>query len=308
MLLFTSIKPPATEDELSYLRDCLNSWRAAGFEPVAVNGPSEIKALRCLDLPVEFGPLPLDGKPRIGAILDAIRNSGAPFAGIINSDCRMIGYPNVATTLLAALDDSLILGWRMDVGSDSPPAPMHGGFDAFFFDTSILPDDDAGFSIGEPWWDLWFPLAARAAGARLETLGVPLLTHHRHPMNWGDRQYQYGGERLLAFLDTRQCRDFVGRPLDVLVQSIPLSLHKQARTISLLGPELADVETMLQLGSHAMIERTYREAGLWSEVVRARAEVEAIKNSTCWRLTAPLRVLIEALRRPWRGMTPVAEA
>jgi hypothetical protein len=42
---------------LAYLRDYLNSWPAAGFRPVAVNGPSEIKVLRGLDLPVEFAAL-----------------------------------------------------------------------------------------------------------------------------------------------------------------------------------------------------------------------------------------------------------
>jgi len=31
-----------------------NSWREAGFDPVAVNGPAEIEALRNLDLGIEF--------------------------------------------------------------------------------------------------------------------------------------------------------------------------------------------------------------------------------------------------------------
>jgi len=42
--LFTSIRPPARADELSYLRNCIDSWRVAGFDAVAVNGPTEIEA------------------------------------------------------------------------------------------------------------------------------------------------------------------------------------------------------------------------------------------------------------------------
>src|SRR5580704_7994161 len=94
--LFTSIRPPADAESDLYLRDCLHSWRAAGFDTVAVNGPAETEALRGLELPIEFAVTATDGKPRIGTILSAIRAHGCRFAGIINSDCRVIGYPNVA--------------------------------------------------------------------------------------------------------------------------------------------------------------------------------------------------------------------
>src|SRR4029077_6251050 len=97
--LFTSIKPPTNLRELASLSDCLDSWRAAGFRPVAVNGPRETETLRTLDLRIEFVPLPIDGKPRIAAFFSAIRESGARFAGIINSDCRIVRYPNLAAQL-----------------------------------------------------------------------------------------------------------------------------------------------------------------------------------------------------------------
>src|ERR1700739_93416 len=116
--LFTSIKPPATADGLSYLRDCFGSWRAAGFDAVAVNGPGEIRALRGLDLPVEFALLPTDGKPRIGALLSAIQQTGERFAGIINSDCKILGYPGLAAAIREQLDRTCILAWRVDVGDN----------------------------------------------------------------------------------------------------------------------------------------------------------------------------------------------
>jgi hypothetical protein len=61
--LFTSIRPPADAEATSYLRDCLDSWRTAGFDTVAVNGAAEVEALRCLDLPIEFSVAATDGKP-----------------------------------------------------------------------------------------------------------------------------------------------------------------------------------------------------------------------------------------------------
>jgi len=50
-------------------------------------------------------------------------------------------------------------------------------------DTRALATDDVGFSIGEPWWDLWFPLACEMNGAKIEVLSVPIMTHEIHPLN-----------------------------------------------------------------------------------------------------------------------------
>src|SRR5579871_525181 len=113
--LFTSIRPPADAEGISYLRDCLTSWRAAGFEPVAVNGPVEAEALRQLGLPVEFAIRATDRKPRIGDFFAAIRQRSCRFAGIINSDCRMMGYPGLAARLREQLEGRAVLAWRLDV-------------------------------------------------------------------------------------------------------------------------------------------------------------------------------------------------
>jgi hypothetical protein len=197
--LFTSIRPPADAEGISYLRDCLNSWRAAGFGPVAVNGPVEVEALRQLGLPVEFAVMAADGKPRIGAFLSAIRQRSCRFAGIINSDCRMMGYPGLAARLRDQLEGRAVLAWRLDVG-DLKPSGARYGFDAFVFDTEVMPADDAGFSIGDVWWDYWFPLACEMRGAKIETLAFPLLKHKVHPLNWKARKWDDGAHRLWAAL------------------------------------------------------------------------------------------------------------
>jgi hypothetical protein len=275
--LFTSIKPSVDAGELSYLRCCLDSWRAAGFDAVAVNGPSEIKILRGLDLPVEFIPLPTDGKPRIGAILAAIRESGSSFAGIINADCKLIGYPNLIANLGAGLDKTVVLAWRIDTGVDGNPTTQRGGFDAYFFDTSVLPDDDSGFSIGDPWWDHWFPIACEMKGALLETLAVPLLMHKEHPENWDREAMLSAGRRFWVMLRSWHRRGGIPNSLlaklpdGLSIESVPsdeqiwrLSLttpswlqERRPQTISILGPGSSDIETALRLGGLAIRKEVY---------------------------------------------------
>jgi hypothetical protein len=273
--LFTSIRPPAAgDDDELYLRECLSSWRAAGFRPVAVNGPAETESLQSLNLPIEFSPMPTDGKPRIGAILSAIRASGDRFAGIINSDCKIMGYPGLASMIRDGLDRSCILAWRVDVGEGIKPAATSHGFDAYFFDTRFLPEDDIGFSIGDPWWDYWFPLVCEMRGARLETLAVPLLTHKVHPLNWQRRNWEAGAHRFWTAL--RGWKPAIAAPRS-LFANVPeawwsrthltasqvgsLSLivpewfyRERPQILAILPPEMAKVETMLQLGGQALLD------------------------------------------------------
>jgi hypothetical protein len=314
--LFTSIKPPTNVGEIVYLSDCLNSWRAAGFSAVAVNGPKETEALLQLDLGIEFAPLPSDGKPSIGAIFSAIRASGVRFAGIINSDCKIVRYPNLATNLLAGLDRTVVLAWRIDLGSDLQPTTRRGGFDAFFFDANIIPPDDSGFSIAEPWWDYWFPLACEMNGARLETLTLPLLTHKDHPENWSEQNFVSAGHRFWGMLQNWHRRGDLPKSL---IARVPAGLqfdHTPSKeqllhlagvppfwlfdcrpqTIDVMGPEAADVETILRFGGHLLYNEVLRQC---NEVLRqsSEAELAQIRNSTCWRMTAPLRKVVIAVRK-----------
>jgi hypothetical protein len=303
--LFTSIRPPADAEATSYLRDCLDSWRTAGFDTVAVNGAAEAEALRRLDLPIEFAVTATDGKPRIGTMLSAIRTRGCRFAGIINSDCRIIGYPNVAANLQAGLDRTVVLAWRIDLGGDLKPTTMRGGFDAYFFDTEVMPREDCGFSIGDPWWDYWFPLACEMSGARVETLAVPLLMHKAHPANWSEQSFIRGTYRfwaafqswhganalpqsLLAQIPTalRPDRTPSAYQLQCLFGTIiPAWLHdSRPQTIAIMGPEAAEIERVLRFGGRAMLKAS------------CEMELAEIRNSTSWRMTAPLRAAVTAAR------------
>jgi hypothetical protein len=286
--LFTSIRPPADAEAAGYLHDCCHSWRSAGFDIIAVNGPGETEALRDLKLPIEFAATASDGRPRIGAILSAIRVRGCRFAGIINSDCRIIGYPDLATNLQMGLYRTAVLAWRIDIGPDLKPTTMRGGFDAYFFDTEVMPRDDCGFSIGGPWWDYWFPLACETNGARVEALAIPLLTHKAHPANWGRQSLIRSSDRFWAAfqrwhragalpksllariptglrLDRTPSADQLEHLFGII---IPAWLHdSRPQTITIMGPEAAEIERVLRLGGQAMLKASC-EAGL-AEILAA---------------------------------------
>jgi hypothetical protein len=298
--LFTSIKPPTDADGVSWLCDCLVSWRRAGFAPIAVNGPREVLALRRLDLPVAFHELPHDGKPRIGAILDAIRAGGAPFAGIVNSDCRLIAYPDLAATLSACLGGRAVLAWRVDTGSGRDPVAEPDGLDGFFFDTIHLPRDDAGFTISAAFWDTWFPVVLAAAGAKVGKLEAPLMTHRRHKVAWDHADWLAGAQRgwtafrglpreLPAFRDIpaswwkKECLNKV--QLVLLGQIITDWTCRERTDVRVLPEDLAEVELALRLGGGALATLGW-----------ALGQVAAIEDSVSWRITRPLRRAANAAR------------
>jgi hypothetical protein len=313
--LFTSIKPPTDASELAYLTGCLDSWRAAGFSPVAVNGPKEIEALRQFDLGIKFVRLPKDGKPGIGAIFSAIRESGDRFAGIINSDCKIVKYPGLAARLRDRLDGRLLLAWRIDLDSDLKPTTRRGGFDAFFFDTNVLPADDGGFSIAEPWWDYWFPLACEMNGACVETLALPLLTHKYHPENWSSQNFINAGRRFRDLVRSWHRRgdmpisliakmpegalsgDSIGMDQLAHLAAVPPFWLFQCRPqqIPVLAPEEVELETLLRFGGESMYNEVLRQEreNRW---LAYEMEIAEIRNSTCWRITAPLRRAVMAGR------------
>jgi hypothetical protein len=300
--LFTSIRPPADADALEYLRLCVNSWQTAGFDIVAVNGPAESDALARLDLPVEFHRLAHDGKPRIGEILGAIRARSCPYAGIINADCKLIDYPDLLGNLQRNLAGRAVLAWRIDIAENTAPAPTLYGYDAFFFDTKFIPSDDLDFHIGEPGWDIWFPVALALSGGAVETLAVPLMTHRVHALNWSPTAYARNGNRLWRML--KSCRE----RLDVRLRAkIPESmwrweqldddqiaylnrlisawlLESPREPVSILPPPFVHVENVLRMGCTAMA------------AAADTADLSSITNSTIWRMTKPLRVMIDFVR------------
>jgi hypothetical protein len=147
------------------------------------------------------------------------------------------------------------------------------------------------------------------SGARVETLAVPLLTHKAHPANWNEQSFIRSGYRFWAAFQGWYQRGVLpesllaqipigwrldGRPsvdqLGHLCSIIPAWLHdSRPQTIAIMAPEAAEVEAVLRLGGRAM---------RLAEVAQiAKAELAEIRNSTSWRITAPLRAAVIAARR-----------
>jgi hypothetical protein len=209
--LYTSLPPRLVRQSRgedygeAYQRECINSWREAGFRVVSVNPGCELNCLRENRLDIEFIPSGSScERTKIGDILSAIRNSGEGVAGIINGDCFLMSPGRAIGNMLEAARGSILLLERMDIDPKTMRATGLGymGFDAFFFDAQFVSKIEGGddWTIGEPVWDYWFPLVMHAAGAILKTADVPLIAHLNHERRWSDIKSEASGAKLFRLL------------------------------------------------------------------------------------------------------------
>jgi hypothetical protein len=197
--LFTTIPPK------SDFRPLIENWKQSGFKVTSINNPDEAEILRAAGVNV-LEVESQDKKLKITQIMRAIASAGEPLAGFINADCRFI-RPIDAEALKAITKNSLILAERIDVNdAGEATRTLSMGFDAFFFDATYLKaiPDDAEYRIGTPWWDYWYPLIMRRAGAALKKFSCPILLHTAHDLNWDKDAYLKGARELqAAFPDMR---------------------------------------------------------------------------------------------------------
>src|SRR5262245_48086463 len=200
--LFTSIPPNLAAGALERQRACVDSWRNAGFSPISFNHAAEIPLVQSYGLGIEFEVAPEAGKPPIVDMLEAIHNRGAAHAGIINADCEIVAYPDLAFRLSNILQGRLLFAERIDRDANGDLSVGDcQGFDAFFADTRALSNlANRHFRIGETWWDYWLPLAVAANGFEIGCANVPLLLHHQHPTAWHPEKWiEYGRVFWLHF-------------------------------------------------------------------------------------------------------------
>ena len=125
-------------------------------------------------------------------------------------------------------------------------------FDAFFFDTKIMPRDDFEFSIGEACWDYWFPMACEANGATVETLDMPLLMHRVHPQQWSWQEWEDNTRRLWTW--TKKQGSPSVEDLHAFTASIWIAFHARPPTIQITA--MPNIEAMLNSIGRAMLEAT----------------------------------------------------
>jgi hypothetical protein len=321
--LLTSVPPHLSGEALAWQRDIIASWCAAGFKPVSVNGPSEIARLAALGLDIEIEPAPEDGKPFIGDILAVIKKIGCARAGIVNADCKVLSYPDLASRLAAALENSVLYAERVDVSDGRLPTLGEcNGFDAFFFDVGILGTiNDRHFRLGETWWDYWLPLRLAAGGALLGNINVPLIHHRRHPARWNHEQWvrharqmctelrAWGGQRTLMSLSSSL--DGIQHLKRPDVQDLSkvgaacfewLRARKLPREVAFLPNEMGSIEALLQDAYRSFSNRgdvaveKGEPVATEAELAAAKAELAAFKASTSWRITAPVRRVVSLVR------------
>jgi hypothetical protein len=177
--LFTSIPPNSNFGPI------VENWRDVGFRVISINSTREAAQLFGVEtIAVDTEELKLP----ISVMLDAIRETGEPFAGIINADCKFL-TPVDFVTIRRCARKSIILADRIDVDQQGAPALFRSyGFDAVFFDTSAINQlkKSNAFKIGMPWWDYWLPTAFRYAGFQIKKFDFPVLTHEVHRVHWND--------------------------------------------------------------------------------------------------------------------------
>jgi hypothetical protein len=207
--LFTSLPPRTTrmvgrhDFGLAYQRACIDSWIAAGFDVVSLNPENEIAELRKFDFPVDYLISP-NSRPKILEYLTEARRSQTELMGIINADCLLLNYPGFVQSILSGARDGLVMVERVNIDPNSllPTGQTCLGFDAFFFNKAdacqVTIDPD--LSVGQPWWDYWFPMEFAVSGIKLVRPQWPLIIHLDHEQGWSQTRWlEYGRKFITHF-------------------------------------------------------------------------------------------------------------
>ena len=191
----------------AYFAQCIQSWRAAGFDVLSINPATELEAVAALGLPVKLAAATGPGLPLISEMLAVARASGSRLVGIVNADCHILPVMNLRELLQRRSAGRMLLCERVerDQASLLPLVETYGGFDGFFFnpqeiDLRLAAACDAGFRFGDVWWDFWFPCLAMASGVEVRRLMQPVLGHLNHAFRWSEQNYAENRGRMLEAL------------------------------------------------------------------------------------------------------------
>jgi hypothetical protein len=204
--LFTSL-PPSTARIVhghdfgpAYQRACIDSWIAAGFEVVSLNPESEIAQLRKYDFPISYLVSP-NPRPKIIEFLTEAGRSPSELTGIINADCLLLSYPAFVQDILSGARDGLVMIERVNIDPNSllPTGQTCLGFDAFFFNKADAArvKIDPDLSVGQPWWDYWFPMEFSVSDVKLLRPQSPVILHLDHEQGWSQDRWLYYGRKFI---------------------------------------------------------------------------------------------------------------
>lgn len=225
----------------AYVAQCIESWRAAGFEILSLNPAGEIEAVAALGLPVALEAVGESGLPRISEMLAAARSSGCRLVGLVNVDCHILPVENLRDHLLRRSPGRLLLCERIDRDEKSlcPKVNTFGGFDGFFFnpqdiEPEVVAQCDPGFRFGDVWWDFWFPCLAMASGLEVRRLMQPVLGHLNHDFRWSWESYAENRLRTLAVLPVLARQRAARRELVAFTETMARSAQSDLLSFALI--------------------------------------------------------------------------
>lgn len=208
MKLITSIPPRFSrkhplfrfEHGRRYLAKCIQSWRRNGFNPISINRPDEVDAIRAMHLidvigvPQDEAMIPNKYGPSLGSIFDTL--SWDEPAAIINADIYMRRGLDLAREIAALARKALVAARRTDVKTmRSRRGYIYPyGYDFFAFTPSrisktIRDKRLRSFQLGVPWWDYVFPIMAsnEVPGFRIKE---SFIVHQKHEERWNIELYE----------------------------------------------------------------------------------------------------------------------
>jgi hypothetical protein len=89
---------------------------------------------------------------------------------------------------------------NIDPSSLLPTGQSCLGFDAFFFNKADAArvTIDPELSVGQPWWDYWFPMEFAISDVKLLRPQSPLIFHLDHEQGWSQTRWLYYGRKFIT--------------------------------------------------------------------------------------------------------------
>lgn len=232
-LLVTSLAPHNILNQ----QLAVESWLRLGFAVTSLNAASEIEQIKSDFADVEFVAVQRDamkdcGKPLVylDDVVAFLKANGSPVCGLINSDIHLRATPAMVGYLIEQARGSMVLSNRTDVDAlDQDAGEIYKfGFDAFFFDKSILDMlASTEFCLGQPWWDYWlasrFMKSPQGAPCRfpLKLVSFPFAVHVKHEKKWDHSgNYEKYGLHFAKHLDTSAYKSLQAQPQEALRNSL----------------------------------------------------------------------------------------
>ena len=207
-----------------YQRQCIESWKQAGFSPLSINSSRERAfADLCHTAVVHRDASRLTGRPCV-FVADLLsvaceRAGGKPFV-IVNGD--LIMRDNLGKLVENIQPGEFLYSRRTEIHD---PKEISGGSYRYGFDFfACHPSDAAKFKtslvFGMPWWDHLLPLMAYKNWCRLRQIKMPPVLHLEHHERWDANLWKLFGEVFLRDMDDRGS-DAYQKRLDGILKTNP---------------------------------------------------------------------------------------